>query len=705
MRILFVGDYDLAGEAIATRLYREGNRICWLTQEKQKKLWSSRIAGRVFRRDISYRTCRQIMQGESIDCVVILTAPWREKYLETESEEHPSLLSLMDPVLRATSSVKVKHICLFSSVDLRQEKLLSPILEELRAGERVLRSFCQEKKLPALVLRIGCLFGETIPEDAGFAGQVLATMLRGVKITCPFGANATFDFLCDSDLADAVYRLLNINKTGICTIATGRPVTAETIYTTAAEVAGYQGKIEYGEQTHSCEGIPSQEVRNLCGWMPFYLFDEKGLLFLAQCRRAGEAVQRVADREGKSRRLNRSLVVETAQNLLLFAIAMLLTSYTTSWTDLRYVDVRLLYVIIIAISFGMRQGILATILAIISYIVSLVRSQIDISYIFYSIESWIPFIVYGVAGAFAGYWSDKKNDEYDGLLGEYQEQGDRYTFLKGLYREVVEIKNNLQKQIVISRDSLGHLYSITEELNSLSPRIICLRTIRVVEEIMECQSAALYLKPQKESSYGRLMASSANLSAQLTPSIDFKKYPKLWEAMENKTMYVNTELDSSYPALAMPVSDGEGSVAMVMLAEIAPSGYTVYYRNLFQTLVQMIQENLTRAFQYQEENRDKIYLPGTSVLTGEAFENERTSLQKAQEEYDYPLSEARVVAQAPMDLQTLARRAASLLRGTDLLGIGQDGALWAVFLYVNQETRAILEKRFANHGITLEWIE
>ena len=87
MRILFVGDYDLAGEAIATRLYREGNRICWLTQEKQKKLWSSRIAGRVFRRDISYRTCRQIMQGESIDCVVILTAPWREKYLETESEE------------------------------------------------------------------------------------------------------------------------------------------------------------------------------------------------------------------------------------------------------------------------------------------------------------------------------------------------------------------------------------------------------------------------------------------------------------------------------------------------------------------------------------------------------------------------------------------------------------------------------------------
>ena len=50
-------------------------------------------------------------------------------------------------------------------------------------------------------------------------------------------------------------------------------------------------------------------------------------------------------------------------------------------------------------------------LAIASYVAALLHAQIDISYVFYSVESWIPFILYGVAGAFGGYWSDKKYDD------------------------------------------------------------------------------------------------------------------------------------------------------------------------------------------------------------------------------------------------------------------------------------------------------
>ena len=86
MRILFVGNYDTAGHYVATRLYREGHHVCWLTQEKQKKLWDHRIFGKVYRRPIHYRTCRQILQGESIDCIVFLTSFWREPHLAKERE-------------------------------------------------------------------------------------------------------------------------------------------------------------------------------------------------------------------------------------------------------------------------------------------------------------------------------------------------------------------------------------------------------------------------------------------------------------------------------------------------------------------------------------------------------------------------------------------------------------------------------------------
>ena len=704
MRILFVGDYDMAGAAIATRQYREGDRVCWLTREGRKDLWARPVSGRVFRRDITYSAARQILQGESVDCLVFLTAPWRERYLEEDDPERPSLLSQMEPVLRACAGLKLKRVCMISSLDLGEEGLLTPALEELRAGERVLRACCREEGLPLLILRVGCLFGKAAAmEDAGFAGQAARDMARGRKVRCPFAADAEFDFLRDADLADAAYRMLDLDLRGIYDVVFGRPTTAARLYELAASAVGYRGGVEFGGRAHSCRQARGQPLRDACGWMPFHaLEEEEGLEFPAGgASEEGDGPGREGKRPARARR---SLLAETGQNLLLFAAALLVSSLTAGWSDLRYVDVRLLYVIVVAITFGMRQGLLATALAILSYLVTLVRSQIDISYVLYSVESWIPFIVYGVAGAFGGYWSDRKNDEYDGLQNEYREQGERYAFLKELYRDVVEVKNNLQKQIVISRDSLGHLYAITRELGSLSPRAVCLRTIRVMEEVMECRGAALYILSRKGDGFCRLVACSAPLSARLAASLDLRDYPKLREAVEGKRLYVNTELDQDYPAFAMPILDGEEAVALAVLYELAPDRYTSYYRNLFETLVRMIQDNLSRAFRHQRENWDKIYLPGTAILSPEGFEAEWESFRRAREEYNNPFSAARITASAALpEPRELYQRLAPLLRGTDLLGVRADGSLWVIFVYANRDSRPILERRFADNGFSLEW--
>lgn len=705
VRVLFVGDYDMAGQSIATRLYREGDTVCWLTEERDAELWGTGVSGKVYRREITYRTCRQLIHGESIDCIVLLTAPWREAFLESEEEERTPLLALLDPVLRAAQSIKLESICLLSSVDLRKDALLPSAFEDLRAGERIFAAWCREKRMPGMILRVGCLFGRTVPERAGFAGQILCAMRNQQTVRCPFRPDASFDFLCDSDLADGFYRLLSVHATGIWNLDTRHPVTARELYGTARDASNFEGTIEFGDLDHDCEGIDGRTTREKCGWMPFYLFEDQGLLYLSSCQNLESDSEQKAQAKEKRKRLQsrQPFLIETAQNLLLFVVCLLLSRYTADWNDIRHVDIRLLYVIVVAISFGMRQGLLATVLAIAAYTATLLRSQIDISYVLYSVESWIPFIIYGVAGAFAGYWSDKKNDDYDGLMAEFQEQGDRYEFLKSLYREVVEVKNNLQKQIVISRDSLGNLYAITEGLNSFSPRTICLRTVRVLEDMMEDEAVALYLKPQRQSDYGRLMACSAKLSAELSPSIDFRRHPKLQEAMREKKLYVNTELDPDYPAMAMPVWDEEGAFALAVIVELPPDRYTVYYRNLFQTLVRIIQDNLTRAFRYQEDNRERIYLPETSVLQPEAFDSELEALSEAQDRFDYPVNIAEVQLPGRLPDEIDCRRASSLLRGTDLLGLRRDGTLWAVFLYISRDNRLLLEERFANQGFTLRW--
>lgn len=709
-RVLFVGSYDPAGSGIATRLYREGCRVSWLTAEPERELWGSKVHGKVFRRTVNYQQCSQILKGESVDCIVILTGAAREGFGAASGLERGQLLLMLSPLLQAAAAEKVQKICFLSSLSLEDQALLPPGLEELRAAERVTISFCQEQKLPLLTVRLGCIYGEGMMDFDGVMGNLLRAMDRKEDVACPLTAQSQLDLIQVPDAADAVYRLLNMDAAGPVDLFTGRTVTAQQLCETAARAAGWQGDLRYGRREQHGPAGSGQDVRRLCGWMPFYPFDSHGAEAVAR------ELERVREREAragqKQRRRERaqthSLLYDTAQNLLLFAVAAVVASLTPDWSDLRFVDVRLLYVMIVAITFGMRQGLLATALATVSYLGSQLQAGIDASYVLYNVGSWIPFVIYGVAGAFGGYWSDKKRDTYENLSNEYREQQDRYSLLEDLYRELLDVKNQLQKQIVISRDSFNRLYAVTEDLDDPNPRMVLIRTVRVIEEIMEGGSVAIYLRVRADKRYGRLMACSDQLSRRLQPSLDFEAVPRLQETMQTGAMYVNKELDPQYPAFAMPVSNGSFSIALVELYDLPASQYTIYYRNLFQTLVQMVQHNLVQAYTYQMENREKLFVPGTDILTAEAFARERKTLQMASEEYGYPSSIARILPVEQAGGQGLAPaqlsgRAEPLLRGTDLLGMGQDGQVRAGFLYLDRASRPVVEHRFALHGLRLVW--
>ena len=709
-RVLFVGSYDPAGSGIATRLYREGCRVSWLTAEPERELWGSKVHGKVFRRTVNYQQCSQILKGESVDCIVILTGAAREGFGAASGLERGQLLLMLSPLLQAAAAEKVQKVCFLSSLSLEDQALLPPGLEELRAAERVTISFCQEQKLPLLTVRLGCIYGEGMMDFDGVMGNLLRAMDRKEDVACPLTAQSQLDLIQVPDAADAVYRLLNMDAAGPVDLFTGRTVTAQQLCETAARAAGWQGDLRYGRREQHGPAGSGQDVRRLCGWMPFYPFDSHGAEAIAR------ELERVREREARAGQKQRrrewaqtpSRLYATAQNLLLFAVAAVVASLTPDWSDLRFVDVRLLYVMIVAITFGMRQGLLATALATVSYLGSQLQAGIDASYVLYNVGSWIPFVIYGVAGAFGGYWSDKKRDTYENLSNEYREQQDRYSLLEDLYRELLDVKNRLQKQIVISRDSFNRLYAVTEDLDDPNPRMVLIRTVRVIEEIMEGGSVAIYLRVRADKRYGRLMACSDQLSRRLQPSLDFEAVPRLQETMQTGAMYVNKELDPQYPAFAMPVSNGSFSIALVELYDLPASQYTIYYRNLFQTLVQMVQHNLVQAYTYQMENREKLFVPGTDILTAEAFARERKTLQMASEEYGYPSSIARILPVEQAGGQGLAPaqlsgRAEPLLRGTDLLGMGQDGQVRAGFLYLDRASRPVVEHRFALHGLRLVW--
>lgn len=399
-------------------MYREGAQIAWLTNDPDAQLWGEKIHGRVFRQRISRGSCGQILDGGAVDCAVLLTAPWRE--LASGGASRGSLPEMLDAVLEEAAATGTRKVCLPSSEMLAEEEPLDAGLEELRAAERLAEAFCRQHDVSLLVVRMGLLFDKDASRPRAYlAGRLAAEMAAGAQARCPFAPDSRLDLLSASDAADAFLRLYNLEADGVHTVLSGASVTARELCA-AARAAGAPENVSYGTLDYACDEGRAEAVRLLCGWMPFHLFAEEGEEHLRKdLRQEAPSSEPTLCARWRQLAQGHPLVWETVQNLILFVVACLFAALAEDWSDLRYVDVRLLYVIIIAICFGMRQGLLATVLACASYAVSLLPSGIDVSYLGYSVSTWIPFIVYGVAGAFGGYWSDKKNDEYDTLSQQF----------------------------------------------------------------------------------------------------------------------------------------------------------------------------------------------------------------------------------------------------------------------------------------------
>lgn len=699
MRVLLAGNYDIAGQYIAMRLFKEGHNIIWLTGEPEKELWETSVKGKVYRFGLSYKSCSQIIKTESPDAVIALTQRYRDSYdwyLGESAEAEEGFADL----LRAAASLNVKKIIYLSSKEINGDTLLNPAFETLRAGERLCQSVCAAGNMDCLILRSGIIYGKGKYAESSFLSRTIRTMYEGKKIRTDFSSFSAFDFTYAPDFADALDRLLALGETGIHTVASGSHVALKELHDAVAEQIEYKTeKIKYGSREHTEDAADGLEFKRCTGWIPFYVPEKLLPEVIAHYKEllAQDNVKK------EKKKYQNDFLRNLMENLALFALIMLLNLGSSDWSDLRFVDVKLLYVMIVAITFGMRQGVIAMILASAAYLVKLSLAEIDLSYIMYSMETWIPFMVYAVAGALMGYVADKKKDDWENMEESHESLKDKYSFLKSMYQEVLNIKNQLQKQIMTSKDSLGHIYEITEELETTRPRTVMIRTVKVVEETMECSSVAIYVRANQYSSYGRLMACSGNIAKTTGASINFAEYKELDDVIKQKEMYVNTALHPDYPSFAMPVCDEDKIVAVVMIYDLDPNKFTEYYKNLFKTLVLIMRSSLIRAYNYQENNKEKNYIPGTSILVSEEFSAELETITRASEELNIPFSKGRVFYPSEWSYEELEAKLSKAVRGTDILGCDEEGNVFVILMFVLSSARLFAEKRFLEAGMSVEW--
>lgn len=588
MNVLLVGPWDLAGKATAEYFLREGHEVCWLTREPRRTLWDPKLRGTVYRGRFEAAQILPVLRAHRVEAVILLTAPVRESGNLPAAEPD----DLLGPLLEALRQHPVRCFVYLSSVELSWAGPLTPRQALLAAGELLCTAHRDQYALPLLILRMGYIYGRAEPEDMGVTGAALRDIGLGRDIPCPYHPEDCVDALAAADAAVAVYRMVLQTMTGRYLLVTGHPLPWREYYRCLEQAAGHPARVQWGEQrrTMPADRYSAEAIKAATGWMPFVLLPEGGWQMLRPC-----PAQPPAPARARRLRLPRPSQLPpalrgVAETLVLFGATCLLLRFSKDVSDLKYVDIRLMFVALTAGCLGSGMGLLAAGLACLSYLYSLAASYVDVSYLLYSVDTWIPFVIYGVTGSVLGYLNGRRREEAEALQRRHRLLEEKYEQLRQSQGQTLEIKNRLQQRIVSERHSFADVYRILRELDALPPDRVLPHTVTIVESLLQCGRAAVY---RVDPDTGRAVPVACSAAWQgRCPLPDRPTVGLLCSVFAGQPVFVNTDLVPGRPDLAAAIRCGGRLYAFVAAYGLEPDRFTTYYQDLLKVAVGLVERSL-----------------------------------------------------------------------------------------------------------------
>lgn len=598
MRILFAGPWDLAGKAAAEYFLREGHEVCWLTAEPRRTLWDRKLQGTVCRGQFTAAQIVPILRTHRIETVIVLTAGLREGPDACPDPQAGPLGEL----LAAVQSCPVGCFVYLSSLELAWQSPLTPRQAALAAGELRCRAARDHDGLPLLLVRLAWLYDRVPPEDMGTLGAALQAVRRGEVFHSPCGPEDRVDALAAGDAAAALYRMVLHTMTGSYLLGTGHPLTMRDCIRCVERAAGRPARVQWtaDHPTMAAAQYSAEPLKTATGWMPYTLLAENGwqLLRDAPDARPQAAPDPKHPRRGKVPPGLRSL----GETLVLFGITVGLLRFSKDMSDLKYVDIRLMFVALVASCYGSGMGLVAVALASLSYVYSLASSYVDVSYLLYSVDTWVPFVIYAVTGSLLGYLTGRRRDEMEALRRKARQQEEKCEQLQAVQGETLEIKSRLQQRITAERHSFADLYRIVQELDALDPPQILQHTVGIVEDLLQCGHVAVY-RMEPDGCSAALAACSPAMQGRAPRVPDGKKLAALCREFGNTPVFANTDLTPGRPDLAAAIRFDRRLYGIVAAYELGPDRFTTYYRDLLKVVVGLIERDLVRALEVPRSER------------------------------------------------------------------------------------------------------
>lgn len=387
------------------------------------------------------------------------------------------------------------------------------------------------------------------------------------------------------------------------------------------------------------------------------------------------------------------------ENIGLFALMVIISIFQgrTPVNSSTGLDICFLYIIVMGILYGKQQSLLAVVLSMGLLTWGIWSRQGDLASIFYVPEYIFHYSTYLFFGAFTGYIADNWKSRFDSLGYKLKAVGRRLSFLQRNYRTSIEIKDKLYHQIVNSDDSIGWLYNIIRELDSVEVEEIFTQAAAITGRIMGTDDVAIYSMGQGQF-YLRQKVRLGEKTVNLPRSRKTEDNPYIMDMLARQHLFVNHGLQSGVPDLAAPIVYDGRVIAVIEIYGLDFEQWSIYQQNLLSVTARLISMAMGKAYLYEEGIQDRRFVPQTRILQPAEFDKLERGLKARSALQD----NAKVVMMeldcAGTSLQELDHKLSGAIRQEDAVGL-RDGKVFLLLYDVNDEGMLLVRQRLARRGI------
>ena len=372
------------------------------------------------------------------------------------------------------------------------------------------------------------------------------------------------------------------------------------------------------------------------------------------------------------------------------ALLQFLTVTLRRFTFATWIDLRVIFVVILSTLHGTVPGIIAGGIAGVVLFISLGGAS-NWRMIVYNPETWIPFALYIIMGVALGSKTDRQNDTTKSTDNRLTLAEQTNVYLIELYDEAVHIKDQYRDQILSYKDNFGRIYSIVKKLNSEMSEYVFSSAIEVMEDVLQNNSVAIYSMSTR-GDYARMTVCSKALHGEIVRSMRMHDYLQIKEKMEQHDIWFNRDLFQGFPSYCAPVYNNEQLIALVMIWRAGVDQMTLYYSNLFTILSGLIQESLVRAVKFHQLRESTSYYPDTNILLKEPFwEAYKANLTLAEQE---KAEFCMITVNRTGDITEQNGNLESCIRESDIVGAINDKQFGIILKNVSSDDIQTLLNRF-----------